>query len=186
MARKKSPKVLAAVLIATSVAAISYKIYGVLKSHNGVDGSSRKENTALAKRAHYTSKSIALTLSHSVLSSGLPLNDILLSSANVTFILPPYLSVEDLAGQIECDEDSRLYELPQTLMENYKLLRCSNMDGYFHLLKNLKPDMLFVCADDLGIRDRAPPDLRRFVKEIITIDQDKDDVYSVLSDVFLS
>ncbi|KAM9931938.1 hypothetical protein OXX80_008418 [Metschnikowia pulcherrima] len=182
MARRKSPRVLAAVLVATSVAAVSYKLYEFLKNQN-TDGDLIGSEKKGAKKQHYRTKSVALTLSHSVLSSGLPLDEILLSSGNVTFILPPYLSVDDLAGQIA--SENAVYELPQTLIKNYKLLQCSNMDGYFHLLKNLRPDTLFVCADDLGI-GRAPPDLRRFVKEIVTIDQGKENVYNVLSEVFLA
>ncbi|OBA23826.1 hypothetical protein METBIDRAFT_35699 [Metschnikowia bicuspidata var. bicuspidata NRRL YB-4993] len=186
MARKKSPRMLAAILVASSVAAISYKLYGVLKGQSDSKSplDAKDGGVALSRRRQYRNKSITVTLLHSVLNLGLPLNEMLLSSENVTFILPPYLSVDDLACQIESSENGALYELPLTLIRNYKLLKCSNIDGYFHLLKDLRPDVLFVCTDDLGI-DRVPPDLRRFVSEIVAIEQDKENVRSVLSDVFL-
>lgn len=174
MARKKNPLYFAAALLAASLTAVSYKVYEVFTKKD------------LAAPAKYTKKSIALTLLHSVLNLDLPLNEILLNCDNVTFILPPHLSVDDLACKITTDSaGSRVYELPQTLVKNYKLLRCSNIDGYFHVLRNLKPDLLYVCPDDLGISDRAPPDLRRFVKEIVNIDQDRNTVQTVLSKVFL-
>lgn len=53
------------------------------------------------------------------------------------------------------------------------------------MLKNLKPDTLIVCADDLGIQDKMPKDLPRFVKEVVTLDQNKERVSSILTKVFL-
>lgn len=181
MARgKKNPQLWAAALVASSLAVISYKIY------QNLTATSTNDDKIVVKRKRYTNKSIALTLLHTILKSDLPLNEILANSENVTFILPPYLSVDDLACNIRgADGDASMYALPQTLIKNYKLLKCLNIQGYFHVVKNLKPDMLFVCSDDLGITLNIPPDLGRFVKEIITIDQSKDDVHSLLSKVFL-
>lgn len=186
MARgRKNPQLWAAAFVASSLAIISYKLYNAFKTQPQ-EKESTSEQTMIVKRTTYAKKSIVLTLLHSVLSSDLPLNEILLNSENVTFILPPYLSVDDLACNIRgADEDSSIYSLPQTLIKNYKLLKCSNIQGYFHVLKNLKPDMLFVCSEDLGITLKVPPDLGRFVKEVVTIDLNKEDVYSILSKVFL-
>lgn len=169
MARaRKNPRVLIAAFVASTLVVVSYKIYQGLKTPETKKGKA------------YTNKSIALTLLHSVLQSDLPLNEILLNLENVTFILPPYLSVDDLACNIRGSDD--IYNLPQTLIKNYKLLKCSNIQGYFHVVKNLKPDMLFVCSEDLGL---SPPDLGRFVKEVVPLALNKDDVYSVLSKVLL-
>lgn len=185
MARgRKNPQLLLAAFVASSVALISYKVYQNLTGsvHNT---ESAQDNNITKRKKGYTNKSIALTLLHTILNSDLPLNEILMNSENVTFILPPYLSVDDLACNIHGADNDSVYALPRTLIKNYKLLRCLNIQGYFHLLKNLKPDMLFVCSDDLGITLKVPADLGRFVKEIITIDQNKDDVHSILSKVFL-
>lgn len=186
MARgRKNPHLWAAAFVASSLAVLSYKVYQCLKSQPDEEESNSDKNP-LVKKNSYTNKSIALTLLHSVLNSGLDLNEILLNSENVTFILPPYLSVDDLACNIKgSSQDSSVYSLPQTLIKNYKLLKCSNIQGYFHVLKNLKPDMLFVCSDDLGITLKVPPDLGRFVKEIVTINLNKEDVNLILSKVFL-
>lgn len=170
MARRKNPQIFAAVLVATTVAAAGYKLYNLWQNQSIEEKKARKFN-----------KSIALTLLHSVLASDLPLNDILLTSENVTFILPPHLSVDDLACNIKSGGDE-VYLLPQTLIKNYKLLKCSNLQGYLHLVKSLKPDMLFVCVEDLGIK--LPGEMGRFVKEIITMGQEE--VPGVLSSVFMN
>lgn len=177
MARRKNSVWLAAV-IATTVAAASYEVYRYLSKKDDGEMVDRP-----APERRYTNKSIALTLLHSVLKSDLPLNEIMLNLENVTFILPPYLSVDDLACCISGDDAS--YPLPETLIKNFKLLKCANIQGYFHILKNLKPDMLLVCSDDLGITQHVPKDLGRFVKEIVNINQNKEDVYLILSKVFL-
>lgn len=176
MARRKQPQALAAAIIAAAAAAVAYKVYDIwLAQHTEPTDSSERK---------YTNKSIALTLLHSVLNLDLPLNDILVNLENVTFILPPHLLVDDLAGNIKSSGDEQ-YSVPQTLIKNYKLLRCSNIQGYFHLVKNLRPDKLYVCSDDLGIALVVPKDLGRFVKEIVTLSQSKEDVHAVLTQVFL-
>lgn len=184
MSRKRNPKVFAAALIATSLAALTYKVYTALTQE---DEGLEAEDSVSGKQVCKPEKSIAVTLLHSVLSSDLPLNEILLSSENVTFILPPYLSVDDLLDQIKSDDNGvqQTYQLPQTLINNYKLLKCSNIQGYFHIIKNLKPDLLYVCSDDLGISSQVPQDLNRFVKKIVTLDQNKNSVHSTLSKVFI-
>ena len=53
------------------------------------------------------------------------------------FIIPPNLTEDDL----------NLSYIPP----NFKLLKCSNLQGYLQILKNLKPDLLLMCSDDLGI-----------------------------------
>lgn len=176
MARKKNPRAwLVAAAVSTAVA-VSYSVYNnYLKPKASGEISSKK----------YTNKSVALTLSHLVLNSELPLNDILMNSENVTFILPPNLSLDDLACNITDENDGLATKLPRNLVKNYKLLNCKNIQGYFNLLKNLKPDTLLVCSDDLGITSAVPRDIHRFVKEIINIDQNKEDIYSKIYPYFV-
>lgn len=186
---QRNPKLWIAGLVAASIVTISYKMYSSYTREESIEDKRTdedrevKEKLRVAKK--YTKKSIALTLSHSVLSSQMPLNEILLNSENVTFILPPNLSMDDLVCNIGNADEIERYNLPTTLVNNYKLLHCSNIDGYFNILKNLKPDTLLVCSDDLGIANNVPRDLHRFVKEVINIDQNKDDIYKKLSSIFI-
>lgn len=191
--QQKNPKYVLAALAASSVLAVSYKIYDYYTAKTtGGAGSNNKSRESTSGAVAYTSKSIALTLSHSILSSQLPLHDILLNADNVTFILPPNLSIDDLAGNIvptsenEIDDNSESYTLPRSLLNNYKLLNCNNFQGYFNIIKNLRPDMLLVCSDDLGLSDGLlPKELNRFVKQVVNVDQNSDDVTSKIGPIFL-
>ncbi|KAG7192650.1 uncharacterized protein KQ657_001430 [Scheffersomyces spartinae] len=215
MSRKqKNVKWVVGAAVAAAIASAVYKIYKSIEndnspnkdnsnnsSHNDISSHNESDSTAVSTR--YTLKKIALTLSHTILTSDLPLNEILLHSENVTFILPPNLLLDDLASSIDTSgsasastllvvmvEESQslsAYSVPRTLVENYKLLRCSNIHGYFNILKNLQPDMLLICLDDLGItKDKFPQDIGRFIKEIISLDQDKLDVSKKLSPIFFT
>lgn len=193
-------------LATTTAVAIGYKVYETyIQSNNDTSSNEQEgmeENEERAQKSSkatttdhsglpfslgfisrgekYTDKSIALTLSHSILSSKLPLNDMLLNSQNVTFILPPNLNEDDLTFNLSD------YNLPSTLINNYKLLKCSNIQGYFTILKNLKPDLLLLCSDDLGIsKSSMPKDMSRFIKQIITLDQNKDDIYTKVAPIFV-
>ncbi|KAG7661473.1 PEX22 [[Candida] subhashii] len=118
----------------------------------------------------YSNKSIAITLSSTFLSSNIPLNEILINSENMIFIIPPNLSEKDLDINIP---------------PNFKLLKCSNVQGYLQMLKNLKPDLLFLCSDDLGINFmNLNKDLRMFIKTIINVDQNKNDIYDKIKVIF--
>lgn len=193
---QKNPKGWIVAAVATSAIAITLQVYN---SYIGAKDRTEEDNETLQdskpgierkKSNKYTNKSIALTLSHSILNSQLPLNDILLNSENVTFILPPSLSLDDLEFNMEKggkgSEEGTSYNLPKTLIQNYKLLNCLNLQGYFNILKNLKPDMLLVCSDDLGISKRIPHDIDNFVKEIVNIDQNKEDIYSKVRPIFFN
>ncbi|CAK7905514.1 peroxisome assembly protein 22 [[Candida] anglica] len=192
---QKNPKAWLVAAIATSVIAVSVSVYNAYTTQDEPveDSITSQERPVISRKQSrkYTNKSIALTLSHSILSSQLPLNEILLNSENVTFILPPNLSIDDLEYNIARGESSSSSSsttssvgLPKTMTANYKLLNCSNIQGYFNLLKNLKPDMLLVCSDDLGISKYIPHDIDKFVKEIVTLDQNKDQLYKQLSPLF--
>lgn len=202
---RKNPKGWIAAAVATSVIAITLQVYNSYigaKDKDDVESTvedAQKPGLERKRSRKYTNKSIALTLSHSILSSQLPLNDILLNSENVTFILPPNLSLDDLEFNMEKDTErggaqgegqgqdrDQSYNLPRSLIQNYKLLNCLNLQGYFNILKNLKPDMLLVCSDDLGIAKRIPHDIDTFVKEIVNIDQNKEDIYSKVRPIFFN
>lgn len=173
MSRKaqRNPTLYLAALIATSAVAISYKVYDsyIKSSSSSSSSSSQQESkgkTSLSTTKSFTiskkylNKSIAITLSSSFLSSQLPLNDILTTQENMIFIIPPNLNEDDLNLKIP---------------PNFKLLKCSNVQGYLQILKNLKPDCLLLCSDDLGINySNLSLDLRNFIRTIINVEQDED------------
>ncbi|KAK6203098.1 peroxisomal biogenesis protein family-domain-containing protein [Scheffersomyces amazonensis] len=191
----RNPKLFATALVATGLITISYKIYSTYfgnSKHNDEvkdeitdsitdnnitnisDRDIRNENS-FKIRKQYSNQSIALTLSSSILSSKLPLDDILVKGGeNIIFILPPNLSEDDLD-----------YNLKSTPATNFKLLKCSNIQGYLSMLKNLKPDLLFVCSDDLGVSfGNVSKDLNNFIKTIINLDQNSDDIYLKIRPMF--
>ena len=170
MSRKASrnPNLYITALVATSAIAISYKIYTSFFQQLNNDEDEIKTDTpssyTISKR--YSDKSIAITLSSSFLSSSLPLNKILTSSEKMIFIIPPNLTEDDL----------NLSYIPP----NFKLLKCSNLQGYLQILKNLKPDLLLMCSDDLGIDfTQIKKDLNMFINDIINVDQNDDIVLRV-------
>lgn len=170
MSRKASrnPNLYITALVATSAIAISYKIYTSFFQQLNNDEDEIKTDTpssyTISKR--YFDKSIAITLSSSFLSSSLPLNKILTSSEKMIFIIPPNLTEDDL----------NLSYIPP----NFKLLKCSNLQGYLQILKNLKPDLLLMCSDDLGIDfTQIKKDLNMFINDIINVDQNDDIVLRV-------
>lgn len=179
MTRRRNTKTLLAVAIATSIAAVSYKLYLEWASNNDTTDIEGKPSKAI--KSKYSGKSITLTLLHSVLNSHLELEDLLLQD-NITFILPPYLSFDDLQCKIYPGKD--LAQIPDALLRNYRLLKCSNFEGYFQLLKNLKPDILLVCEEDLGITGKIPKELSRFVGKIVSLDQEREKARTVLSEFF--
>ncbi|WLF78153.1 peroxisome assembly protein 22 [Lodderomyces elongisporus] len=134
----------------------------------------------------FLNKSIAITLSSSFLSSQLPLVDLITSNEKLIYIIPPNLNEEDVglsntAGNIVSQNKQEL-QLPP----NFKILKCSNIQGYLQILKNLKPDCLLLCSDDLGISNFngvVSRDLSNFIKNIINIDQNQD-VLSQIRPVF--
>ena len=170
MSRKASrnPNLYITALVATSAIAISYKIYTSFFQQLNNDEDEIKTDTpssyTISKR--YSDKSIAITLSSSFLSSSLPLNKILTSSEKMIFIIPPNLTEDDL----------NLSYIPP----NFKLLKCSNLQGYLQILKNLKPDLLLMCSDYLGIDfTQIKKDLNMFINDIINVDQNDDIVLRV-------
>lgn len=178
MSKKKNPQLWIAALVATSVATVSYKLYtSFIKAKEEVANDEEDVSDLKSISKKYYNKSIALTLSSLILNLKLPLHDILINSDNVVFILPPNLDTADLNNELNREFVSKNY--------NYKLMRCSNIQGYVHMLKNLKPDLLLICSDDLGISKLSlSKDLNRFIKQIVNIDQTGEDVYAKLAPIF--
>ncbi|CQB88823.1 Peroxisomal biogenesis protein family [Chlamydia trachomatis] len=196
MSRKASrnPKLYVSALIATSAIALTYKLYSTYlaptptptnkdKKQRELDGSSTdielKPKFRISKR--YSNKSIAITLSSTFLSSNLPLNEILINLENMIFIIPPNLNEDDLPiiETKDTDTDNANTNTNTSFYKdqsNFKLLKCSNFQGYLQILKNLKPDLLLLCSDDLGINfKKLQSDLLNNLKlDFINIDQNID------------
>lgn len=179
MARRKNTNLLFAIAIATTIAAFSYKVYLERTSDNGSINIDKEETEGAKSKCH--DKAVTLTLLHSVLNSYPELERLLANYSNVTFILPPYLSLQDLTCKIHPKEAKTI---PEALFKNYRLLKCSNIDGYFQLVKSLKPDILLVCEEDLGITEFIPQDLFRYVGKIVSIDQEREKARHALSEFF--
>lgn len=174
---QRNPKVWIAALVATTIVGLGYKLYEYSQKDEYIEETKRIVDGNVVITKKYTTDNIVLTLSHSILSLKLPLNDILINSDNVTFILPPNLNEDDLTLNLDVG----------LLMKNYKLLKCSNIQGYFNLLKNLKPDLLLVCQDDMGLdNEMIPKDLSRFIKKVVRLDQKEDDIATKLSPLFVN
>lgn len=175
---QKNPQMWLAAAAVSAVLAVGYLVYEQV-SLTSDDQQSKVAGLTVPK---YTDKLIALTLSHLILNSQLPLLDILQNLDNVTFILPPNLDVDDVEYNIHRHEP----EIPQEVMNNYKLLKCQSIQGYFTILKNLKPDMLLMCQDDLGLSTQSiPKDLGRFIKKIIFVDQSNADISTKVAPLFV-
>lgn len=184
MSRKiqRNPKLWISTLVATTAIAVGYKVYTTLfqqpqqqqadedHQHSGDEIIDREKRTKYLLSKQYSNKSIAITLSSTFLSLNIPLNEILINLENMIFIIPPNLCEYDLNIQIP---------------PNFKLLKCSNLQGYLQMLKNLKPDLLFLCSDDLGINYmKLSKDLRMFIKTIINVDQNNEDIHDKIKMIF--
>ena len=96
-----------------------------------------KPKFRISKR--YSNKSIAITLS-STFYHPLPLNEILINLENMIFIIPPNLNEDDLPiiETKDTDTDNANTNTNTSFYKdqsNFKLLKCSNFQGYLQLLK---------------------------------------------------
>jgi len=174
---RKSPQTWIIGIAAIGTATLAYNLY--LEYLVGPTDETTKERDSYTVSKKYANKSIAVTLLTLVLNLALPLSEILVNSENIVFILPPNLSEEDLVSELNGDVLARENA-------NYKLLKCLNIQGYIAILKSLRPDMLYVCADDMGLPIlNFTQDLSRFIKQIINIDQTSEDVYDKVSRIFV-
>ncbi|KAI3406282.2 PEX22 [Candida oxycetoniae] len=189
---QRNPKFYLAALVATSAAVLSYKIYETFykpaDNHQKSDEEAEEgekcdkqqlKPSTITISKKFLNKSIAVTLSSSFLSSTLPLQELLATNEKLIYIIPPNLNEDDVGlsnqGKANTSPSSTT---SQYLPPNFKILKCSNMQGYLQILKNLKPDCLLLCSDDLGINNfngsHVSRDLSNFIKNIINIDQDQD------------
>lgn len=185
---RRNVKTWASLLVISSAAFISYKLY---KRYLYDDGSEeenvgeRQTNLRLSKR--YSKKSIAISLSNSIVNAEIPLGEILAASEDVIFIVPPNMTLDDIISHVGAKDSKAAYDLRKLFLNNYKLLNCTNIEGFFNILKHLRPETLLVCYEDLGISrvQGVPKDLGRFVKEIKDVDNNKEHIQSEISNIFV-
>lgn len=179
---QKNPQLWLAAACVSALIAVGYKVYDAYATQQQLQASEGDTATPGKLKRQYTNKLIALTLSHLILNLQLPLLEILHNLENVTFILPPNLDEDDVNYNIQ----KLTATLPEEVRNNYKLLKCQNIQGYFTVLKNLKPDMLLMCQDDLGLSTHSiPKDLNRFIKQIVFVDQNNDDISTKVAPLFV-
>lgn len=110
----------------------------------------------------YTRKPITIVLTESVLSSKLPINEILKKTENVVFVCP-----------IEV-------EIPLDETISYKLIPCDTEGGLWSIVKHLQSDTIFVVRDDL--QEDIPQGMERYVGNIVELDQN----FTVINESILS
>lgn len=185
---RRNIKVWASLLVVSSAAFISYKLYRRYIQDGGTEEENAEKgqnNLRLSKK--YSKKSIAISLSNSIVNAEIPLGDILVASEDVIFIVPPNLTLDDIISHVGAKDSKAAYGLRKLFSNNHKLLNCTNIEGFFNILKHLRPETLLVCYEDLGISrvQGVPKDLGRFVKEIKDVDNNKEHIQSELSNIFV-
>lgn len=116
--------------------------------------SQNEEDTEVT--AKYTSKPITIILTDSIISSNLPIKEILLKTENLVVVIPPNLSIKDLNEEID-----------ETI--SYKVIECSTNEGVWSVVKHLNSEVIFVVNDDL--EEELPENLQRYVGDIIELEQ---------------
>lgn len=140
----------------------AYSLYKYIYSSN--QPSPQQSSTTDEK---YTRKHITIILTDSIISSKLPINEILTKTTDVVLVIPPELTVDDLNEPLD-----------PTIA--YKAIECSTFDGVWSVVKHLGSEINFVVRDDLS--DDIPEGIERYVGEIIELDQN----VSVINESILS
>lgn len=143
----------------------AYALYSYLTSEGDGDVEVVNDNDS---RRKYTQRPITIILTESILSSNLPLNEILKKTSDVVLVVPPDLSVdEDLQDEFEPDVE-------------YKVIECETYEGVWSVVKHLNGEIIFVVKDDLP--SELPEGLERYVGEIVELDQNSSEINeSILS-----
>jgi hypothetical protein len=85
----------------------------------------------------YTRRPITIVLSESILSSNIPINEILSKTSEVVVVIPPDLTVDDLNEQLDRSVE-------------YKVIECDTFKGMWSVVKHLNSEIIFVVKDDLA------------------------------------
>jgi hypothetical protein len=85
----------------------------------------------------YTRRPITIVLSESILSSNIPINEILSKTSEVVVVIPPDLTVDDLNEQLDPSVE-------------YKVIECDTFEGMWSVVKHLNSETIFIVKDDLA------------------------------------
>lgn len=110
------------------------------------------------KTKKYTSKSTTIILTDSIVSSNIPINDILKQTNDIVVVIPPGLKITDLKEENNLD-----YSVI------FKVIECDTFEGVWSVVQHLSSDVVFVVKDDL--EKEIPSNVGKYVGEIIELEQ---------------
>lgn len=142
--------------VAVAAGVALYKFFEDLEDDD-LDFSSSDQ---LEQSIKYTNKPITIILTESILSSKIPLIEILNKTENIVLVIPPDLSLADLP---EIDDSI-----------SYKVIETDTYEGVWSVVKHLKSEVVFVVNDDL--KKDIPEDVGRYVNEIIQLGQNNTEI----------
>lgn len=112
-----------------------------------------KEEILEEPATSYTKKPITIVLSESILSSNIPIGEILAKTSEVVVVIPPDLSISDLNEKLD----------PSVV---HKVIECDTFAGVWSVVKHLNGEIVFIVKDDLA--EDIPEGLER---ELFKLDE---------------
>lgn len=140
------------------VGAGAYALYSYLSKDKKVDQQPSQK---------YTKKPVTIVLTESILTSNIPINEILAKTCDVVVVVAPELSLEDLNEELD----------PSVA---HKVIECETLQGVWSVVKHLNGEVMFIVKDDLS--EDIPEGLERYVGEIVELEQNS----TVINEAILS
>lgn len=158
-----------ALLVAAAAAAaavVGYGLYWLTKEEETAEN--RNVRKAVAAGSAPSTTVILLNL---VMAAGLPFAA-LAAQPGIVFVLPPGVKKEDLL------RDQVWMDTPgvRELFAGYKVVECGNLKGLWFLVRHLRSSLLFVVEDDLGVGGEVPEDIQGYVREVVVMAQNSNDI----------
>ncbi|KAH3671763.1 hypothetical protein WICMUC_004574 [Wickerhamomyces mucosus] len=127
-----------------------------------------KSSSSSTIKSKYSTKSISIVITDSILSSSLPLIEILTQLQDITFILTPNITITDLDQSLNSSSSS----LTQF---KHKIIEFENYQSLWSILKHLNNDLIFIVIDDLP--EIIPIEFKNFIRgEILELEQNSDEI----------
>jgi hypothetical protein len=157
--RKRQQQYWPFIALAVGATATAYAVYQYFQKPalEELDSSSSHQLEASIK---YTNKPITIILTESILSSQIPLVEILNKTENIVLVITPDLSLADLPNVNESI--------------TYKIIECDTSEGVWSVVKHLRSEIVLVVSDDLD--KSIPEDVGRYVQEIVELDQNNTEI----------
>lgn len=136
------------------VVGVAYSIYTYF---NQSTTAIEELNDTSTKKIKYTSRSISIIITDSIISSNLPVVEILTQTENITFILPEDLSMDDLLlGESDAIDFNRL---------KYKIINVDKNESIAPLLSHLNNDLVIYTNNEVEV------DLKFVRSDIVELEQ---------------